>query len=252
MQVESIVWPCAPCGKRDTFLCRYGSATLLVLFAVGIPFRLPVFQELSYVLAFSAVVMSGLWGGLGPAVFSASISAVAINFFFIEPYYRLSFSPDPEEAFRTAVFLVSAIMVAAFVADARRTRQRLDRSEERYRALADTSPDALIVVDEHATIVYVNSEVEKVFQCAASSVLGQQLAHWVPKPIYEGALWQLKLQRDSRKPSIPLDLLPSTHKSVAGPIELTGGTLARHGGDLFALRMRARIAYGLKAPSVGV
>src|SRR5258705_10649744 len=182
MQAEPIVWPCAPCRKRYPFLCRYGLATVLVLFAVGIPFRLAVFQELSYVLAFSAVVMSGLWGGLGPAAFSASISAVAINFFFIEPYYRLSLSPDPEEAFRTAVFLVSAIMVAAFVADARRTRQRLDRSEERYRALADTSPDALIVVDEHANIAYVNSEVEKVFQCAPPVVLVQQLPSRVPKP----------------------------------------------------------------------
>jgi PAS domain S-box-containing protein len=241
MLVEAIVGPCPLGRKRDTSLCRYGSAILLVLFAVAIPFRLSVCEDLAYVLAFAAVVMSGLWGGLGPAIFSAGSSALAINFLFIAPSYRLSLAPDPEDAFRTALFLVSSIMVGAFVADCRRLKQKLYASEERYRALADTSPDALIIVDEQARIVYLNCAAEKVYHCAASSIVGKELEQCVPKLIYESAFSQLKLQRDSRRPTLVLE--PSlVTESEGRAIQFTGGTLTRHGGDMFALRMRGGLA----------
>lgn len=226
-----------PEQRRDTFLCRYALASVAVLLALGIPFRVPVFEGVSYVLAFGAVVMSALWGGLGPAVFAATVCSLAINFAFAPPYYQFSTNPNVDDVLHATVFFITSIMVAAFVADLRRTRRNLIRSEERYRCLADTSAEALIVVDEHATIVYANTEAEKMFDCSAQTAVGKQLTHLLPKATYESALSQLRFQPDSRRSCSPVPLaFDGAH--LTGRAELTVGAMSRHGMDFFALRMR--------------
>ncbi len=227
-----------PKAVTDSTFWRYAIAALLVLSAVTVPLRLPVFRDVAFVLAFGAVTMSALWGGLGPAILAAILSGIAVNFLFVAPCYRLSFNPAAEDVLRTLIFFIMSLMVAAFVAGLRRTWEDTKRSESRYRCLADSAPEALIVVDEHAMILYINAEVEKVFDCRAESVLGKQLGQWVPKSIYENALFHLKQQHDSRRHSIPLENSPPVQSGLSELFDLSLATFTRHGADLFALRMR--------------
>ena len=47
----------------------------------------------------------------GPAIFTAVISVLSLDFFFVPPYYRLSVA-DPSYAFTLVVFLVIALLLA--------------------------------------------------------------------------------------------------------------------------------------------
>jgi hypothetical protein len=87
-------------------------------------------------------------------------------------------------------------------------------------------------------ILYINAEVEKALDCRAESVLGKQLAQWVPKSTYEDALLYLKQQHDSRRHSIALEASTSIQNGLGNLFDLSVATFTRHGADLFALRMR--------------
>jgi len=239
MQKTPVFWASPPQHKESACaFWHYLIAGLLVIFAVAVPLKLPLSKDMAFVLAFAAVVMSALWGGLGPAIFAVGLSLVMINYLFVPPFYRLSFDSVPENSLGSGIFFLTSLMVSAFVAGLRRTWEHALRSEERYRKLADTAPEALIVLDEHARIQYVNAQVERVFACPAASLLGEQLAQWVPKNVYENALLQLKHDPDSRRGSVPLDLPPVLRESLREAIDLSVATLTRHSAGFFALRMR--------------
>ncbi len=54
-------------------------------------------------------------------------------------------------------------------------------SEEMFRALFDSAPDALVVVDSNGQIVFVNAQVEKLFDYRGEELLGQQVELLVPE-----------------------------------------------------------------------
>lgn len=115
-------------------------------FAIGVlgPFLLgmlllvtPDFHGLptEAMLFMALVVTTALIGGLWPAVASALISGIVLNFFFTPPLHTLTIA-DPENAFAIAMFVVVGIAVASVVDLAARRTAQAQKSRAEADALA--------------------------------------------------------------------------------------------------------------------
>jgi two-component system CheB/CheR fusion protein len=57
------------------------------------------------------------------------------------------------------------------------------RSEEQFRDLLESAPDAMVIVDESGRIVLINAQTEKLFQYKREELLGQTVEVLVPGPV---------------------------------------------------------------------
>ncbi len=82
-----------------------------------------------------AVLTSALTGGLWPALYACIVSALAFNFFFLEPRYTLTIE-DPESVVALLFFLVVAMIASNLTARIQRqaaaARQRARTTEDLY------------------------------------------------------------------------------------------------------------------------
>ena len=77
----------------------------------------PLMEHSVFFLFFAAVTVSALYGGLGPGLLATVLSALASNYFFLEPYDALL--GGPEGALRMAIFLSTGAIVS-WLADGRK------------------------------------------------------------------------------------------------------------------------------------
>lgn len=83
----------------------------------------------------TAVLTSAVTAGLGPALYACVVSALAFNFFFLEPRYTLTIR-DPESVLALLFFLVVAVTASNLTARVQRqaaaARQRARTTEDLY------------------------------------------------------------------------------------------------------------------------
>ena len=107
-----------------------------------------------------------------------------------------------------------------------RAKEALQESEERYSALADTSPDVLITIDHDMEIVFINTAVESVFGFAQAEVLGKNLTLLIPEfPNHKHAL----LSGVKPGPAKRLELSGLHKNGNALPLEITFSALRGKG-----------------------
>src|SRR6185436_15540205 len=99
------------------------------------------------------------------------------------------------------------------------------------RVIADTASDAIITIDEHSTILFVNRATEKIFGYSRAELLGQSLTMLMPdylRQVHRAGL-QNYVETGERHISWEAVELPGLHKSGREiPLELSFGEFSEN------------------------
>ena len=222
----------------ESLLLRYGVAVLLPAAAALVIFVRPAFTEDPFFVFLGAIILSAAHGGLAPAFVSIALSTLLIRLLFIEPVGSLLYRADFHGMERMAGFVLVSLVLSSFVSAIRRERDHFRDSEERYRMLAETASDAIIVIDERGEILYVNPVAEKLFGSGANELIGRNLAQLLPGDGYQAKLTEMRHHLDSRKKVVAVQL-PALHQSGQHLlVEMTLGTSSHRGRNLFTAIIR--------------
>lgn len=122
------------------------------------------------------------------------------------------------------------------VTERRRAEGALQESEERYRVVAETASDAIVVIDEAGRISFVNEAAGRTFGYTTDEMLGEPLTMLMPERLR--ALHQASFERHLATGERRLDWrsieLPGLHGSGREiPLELAFGEFVRDGERFF-------------------
>jgi signal transduction histidine kinase len=124
---------------------RYGVAVALALAALFLVHLLNLIEhtQLSS-LAVASVVLSALYGGLGPALLGAAITAIGIDYFYSAPL--ASVFDSWSSIFRVVTYAAIGALIAAVVASLRGAHRRLHRQLQAVERAKRTRENTLAIV----------------------------------------------------------------------------------------------------------
>jgi PAS domain S-box-containing protein len=232
------LWKKPQTGMSESRLIRYGLAVALPIVAAFLVNTRLAFHDVPYFVFLAAIVLSAASAGLAAGFVATAISALLIRLFFIQQPGLIRYGNDATALERMGGFLLVALLLSSVVASLRRERNQLRDSEERYRILAETASDAIIVIDEQGEILYVNPVAERVFGIRSKELLGKNVNLLLPGDRYQSQLNEIHRHLDSRKKPVAVQL-PGLHQSGAHLlIEMTLGVCSHRGKNLFTAIIR--------------
>ncbi len=104
-------------------------------------------------------------------------------------------------------------------------------AEERFRALLESAPDAMVIADERGDIVLVNSQAERLFGYPRAKLIGRPVALLVPD-------WAPGTADEEPLPAAGLDLVAWRSDGVEFPVEVTRAPLQTADGVLVSSAIR--------------
>jgi PAS domain S-box-containing protein len=195
-------------------------------------------HDVSFLIFLAAVVLSALNGGLAAGFVSTAISTFLIRLFFVHQPGLLHYGSDSQGIERMGAFVLVALLLSSLISSLRLERNQLRDSEERYRLLAETASDAIIVIDEEGEILYVNPVAERVFGARSNELLGKNVNVVLPGDRYQSQLNEIHHHLDSRKKPVAVQL-PGLHQSGAQLlVEMTLGASSHRGKNVFTAIIR--------------
>jgi PAS domain S-box-containing protein len=128
--------------------------------------------------------------GARQLVFFAPLSSAGWSFAMFLPEDEALAAAHRAGWWLAAALLLSLALIAAamwFVSGlVWRTQVEVRAAEARFRALMESAPDAMVIVDQRGTIVMVNDQAERTFGYPRSSLLGQSVDMLVPERLRAG------------------------------------------------------------------
>ncbi len=212
------------------------SKTITFLPGVGLPGRVLASGEPLWITDLGAdtnfprmpfAVKEGLRSGFGFPILLGNEVLGVLEFFSREMRER---DPDLLETVSSIGSRIGQLL------ERKRTEQKLRESESRFRTLAETASDAIITIDEHSTIIFVNPATEGVFGYASSEMLGRDLTMLMPEYLrhLHRAGFSKYLETGQRHLSWEAIELPGLHKAGREiPLEISFGEFVRNDRHFF-------------------
>ena len=220
---------------HDSRLLRYGAAVGLSLVAGFLTINRAVMLETPFFLFLGAVILSAIYGGIGPAFVTIFISLLLMRGIF-PPELARYMGEQPERIQRLAAFILVALMSGSLISALRRERNLLRQEEHLYRAIAENSRDAVILVDKAGAIVWANRAAEHTFG-KSLQLGGTPVSALLPKESWSAELNAVSgceaLHEDGAK---QITLTQGRDNPLA--LELSFRGLQRNGEDVLAIITR--------------
>jgi signal transduction histidine kinase/PAS domain-containing protein len=160
---------------------RYAVALSAFLLAWGLQYRLwALMAGPPFLFFFGAVMVSGWWGGWGPALLTTALTIVTVEYFFLPPFHAFSFAPG--DALLLGLFTLLSLLITQLNVTLRKAnvervmlleRERAARSE----AEAERARLHAIFMDAPVHIIFTRgpSHVYTFSNKANDALLGRSL-----------------------------------------------------------------------------
>ncbi|HTD87599.1 MAG TPA: DUF4118 domain-containing protein [Candidatus Binatia bacterium] len=223
-------------GKGFAFFgARYGLVLLANAIVTRLMLKVGFLAEAPFVLYFAVSIVTTVYGGIGPGLFSTALSAFLVAFCFIPPFFEVSLYGKLEDILQIAFYVMVSGMSCAFLAGWKRKLEHFHDEAAECREIAETAPEGVFLLDQHECIIYANEISRKLFAEADEDLIGRKLDFAVPRELYCTQLESLRDSLNTRREAKPIRFMRKPHSSRA-PIclELRLRTFSRHGHAMFA------------------
>ncbi|MGH2840969.1 MAG: putative bifunctional diguanylate cyclase/phosphodiesterase [Solirubrobacteraceae bacterium] len=115
------------------------------------------------------------------------------------------------------------------------------RSERKFRALLESAPEAMVIVDAHSHIALVNAQAEQLFGYKRREIIGQNVSDLVPQRLraeYRNNMKRYMRDPDARAMSIGVELYGLRKDGSEFPIEISLSPLETDEGLLVSSAIR--------------
>ena len=131
-----------------------------------------------------AILLVAFFVGLGPAILTGLLSALAAWYVFLPPYY--SFALGFDGAIVLATFIVGTGVGIALVHWLRITITEAEDLARQREILIETDPNGILVVDPEGRIQLVNGQLTKLFGYHRNELIGQPVETLLPERYRRG------------------------------------------------------------------
>jgi two-component system, cell cycle sensor histidine kinase and response regulator CckA len=128
------------------------------------------------------IVLSAYLGGLGPGLFSTTLSVLLADYFMTAPIHSFRIE-KPADYVRLGALLAAGSLVSVFSESLRRARTDLQNANEALRASEELQSvtlasigDGVIATDENACVNYMNAEAERLTGWPSTEARGAALS----------------------------------------------------------------------------
>ncbi len=160
----------------------YGFAVLVSLMVLVVKYLLGLTFEAPYLLLFVAVVISALYGGLGPSLLATFLTAALVNIYFIFPTGELIV--DRKVDIQLVTYIAQGLLVSLIVEWHRRSdrKNRLAEKQLSYLgAIVESAEEAIFSKDLNGIVTSWNKGAEHLYGFKAMEIVGKCIKVTVPE-----------------------------------------------------------------------
>ena len=157
---------------RSHWAIRYGAAAGFVLAALLLDFLVPR-EARSFLFFYAAVALSARLCGFRPALVATLLSAVASDYFFMEP--RFSFSLTAADLWHLLFFVIVCIIISSIARQKSKAERGADERRAQLAAVVESSDDAIFNKSLDGTILTWNHGAEHIYGYRPEEIIGKNV-----------------------------------------------------------------------------